>query len=297
MDWEVVISQYLEQCKQNSLDSKTLKAYRIDLKQFCEQVGMQPMTQEVIDSYVAELHKDFKPVKRKIASLRVFFRYLEETKRVAENPFQKVQVSIEEVSPETLPFAEIRELLATVERQCYQAKTENKRRMARRDVAVVQLLFQTGIRISELCSLTTEMVDLEKGILVLYGKGLRERKLQLDEKVQRVLKDYQAEFSEEIALCGYFFVNRGQKPLSEPVVRRVLQKYAVLGSQELAVTPKVLRNTLASHLLESGESLSYVQQLFGHSSVQVTERYSKDKKMITVACVRMPSLQEVRGGV
>lgn len=292
MDWEAVISQYLEWCKQNSLDRKTLKAYRIDLKQFCEQVGRQSITQEVVENYVTRLKRKFQPAttKRKIASLRAFFHYLEETKQVAENPFQKVQVSIEETSPKTLPYAAVGELLATMERQCYQAKTENKRRMARRDVAVIQLLFRTGIRISELCSLTTETVDLEKGVIILYGKGLRERKLQLEGTVLKVLKDYQSEFQEEMMSCGFFFVNRGQKPLSEPVVRRILRKYSAFGSQELEVTPKILRNTLASYLLESGESLSYVQQLFGHSSVQVTERYNKDNHLHTVNCVRVPSL-------
>lgn len=292
MDWELVISQYLEQCRQDSLDSKTLKAYRIDLKQFCEQVGTQKLTEKVVEEYVAELRKNFKPAttKRKIASLRTFFHHLEKTKQVAENPFQKVQMSIEKSSPETLPYSAIRELLVTVEKQCYQAKTENKRRMARRDVALMQLLFKAGIRISELCSLTTEMVDLEKGTIVLYGKGLRERKLQLEKEILKVLKDYQLEFSEEIVSCGFFFVNREQKPLSEQTVRRVLRKYVALSSQKLEVTPRVLRNTLASHLLESGESLSYVQQLLGHSSIQVTERYRKDRKVTTIACVRVPSL-------
>lgn len=296
MDLKTLIQQYLDYCKQRSLDSKTLKAYRLDLGQFSDHVdvsSVMEITPIVLEDFLNQLQQQFKPptVKRKIASLKLFFHYLDTMQLIEDNPFCKVQLSFSSTknSPETLPLAAIADLFAVVNNQCCEAKTEFQRKMALRDSAVIHLLFKTGIRISELCSLVQEDVDLKNGILSVHGKGLRNRQLKFGKNMLVVLQDYQRVFQEDIAACGYFFVNRDQKPLSDQIVRRLIQKYVSLGSSGRKVTPRVLRNTLAAYLLESGEDIHYVQRLFGHSSICVTEYYSKPVQESS-SCITVPSL-------
>lgn len=296
MNLKTLVQQYLDYCKQRSLDSKTLKAYRNDLGQFSDQVGVSnalEVTPVVLEDFFARLQQQFKPltVKRKIASLNVFFHYLDQMGLIEYNPFCKMQVSFSsyERSAETLPLTAIAELFTIVSNQCSQAKTELQRKMALRDLAVIHLLFKTGIRNSELCSLAPADVDLKNGILSVHGKRLRNRQLKVGKNMLIVLQDYQCVFQEDINACGYFFVNRGAIPLSDGAVRRLIQKYVSLGSLELKVTPKVLRNTFASYLLESGEDIHYVQRLFGHSSISVTEYYNKPVQEAS-SCITVPSL-------
>lgn len=296
MDLKTLIQQYLDYCKQRSLDSKTLKAYRLDLGQFSGYVNVSSVleiTPVVVENFLTQLQRQFKPptVKRKIASLKLFFHYLDNMQLIEENPFCEIQISfsLPENFPETLPLAVIADLFTVVNNQCCQAKTELQRKMALRDSAVIHLLFKTGIRISELCSLVQEDVDLKNGILSIHGKGLRNRQLKVGKNMLVVLQDYQRAFQEDIDACGYFFVNRDQKPLSDQVVRRLIQKYVPLDSSGRKITPKVLRNTLAAYLLESGEDIHYVQRLFGHSSINVTEYYSKPVQE-SFSCIAIPSL-------
>lgn len=173
------IENYLEFCKtQKRLDEKTLKAYRIDLRQFSEHFPIMKITEltsTILETYVASLHQQYAPktVKRKIASLKAFFHYLEYKELLEWNPLNKVQIKFREpiILPKTIPLHTIESILSTIYKQQTCAPTDYQRKNALRDAAVIELLFAIGIRISELCSLGINDVNLYDGTVRIYGKG------------------------------------------------------------------------------------------------------------------------------
>lgn len=181
------ISKYLEYCQyQKRLDEKTLKAYRIDLRQFSEQLpstDIPDISQAILEDYLICLHKNYKPktVKRKIASIKAFFHYLEYREVIEKNPFDKIQIKFREpvILPKTIPLHTVEVFLQTIYTQHDNAKTLYQKKNALRDAAVTELLFSTGIRISELCSLGMNDVNLYDGTILIYGKGDKERRLQI----------------------------------------------------------------------------------------------------------------------
>ena len=172
--------------KQRKLDEKTICAYRIDLKQFSEFNGQEElvMSREAIRKYILHLHDVYKQktVKRKIASLKAFYSYLEEEEIIEDSPMRKVRTEFreEKVLPRTIPYSTLETLLSYMYSLKLQTKnTESRTKLLNRDIAVVETLFATGIRISELCNLPQKNIDLEQGIFCIKGKGNKERYLQI----------------------------------------------------------------------------------------------------------------------
>lgn len=277
---EMNVRSYLEYCEvQKRLDGKTLKAYRIDLRQFLEQIVDTEITMDLLEGYIGKLHEEYKPktVKRKSASLKAFFHYLEYKEMIDRNPFNRIQVHFREpvILPKTIPLNVMEKFLGTIYRQVSNAETAYQKRNALRDAAVVELLFATGMRISELCTLKNGDVDLETGIVLIYGKGNKERIIQIgNEEVIGVLKKYRSDFRNEIGSCGYFFVNQSGRVLSDQAVRRMINKYAALAAIELHITPHMFRHTFATALLEADVDIRYIQEMLGHSSINITEIYT-----------------------
>lgn len=278
-----ILNQYLDYCQyQKRLDGKTRKAYRIDLNQFLSQTKLEhipEITSGIIENYVTELHKTYKPrtVRRKIASIKAFFHYLDYRDYMSLNPFSKIQIKFREplILPKTIPLHAVESLLVTIYQQRTLAKTIYQRRNALRDAAVIELLFATGIRISELCSLQIENVNLVEGNLLIYGKGSKERRLQIvNQNVCDILKEYSNDYQKEITKCNHFFVSQSGNPLSDQAVRRMIQKYTSLASISLHITPHMFRHTFATCLLEADVDIRYIQEMLGHSSIHVTEIYT-----------------------
>lgn len=135
-------------------------AYRIDLNQFSEWISIPDITKiasETLESHIGNLHTKYKPktVKRKISSLKAFFHYLEYKELIDRNPFSKIQVRFRApvILPKTIPLHTVETFLTTIYRQHDHAKTDYQKRSTLRDTAVTELLFATGMRISELCTL------------------------------------------------------------------------------------------------------------------------------------------------
>ena len=280
---QTLIAKYLEYCgTQKRLDEKTLKAYRIDLRQFSEQTSSQEITEitsETLEAYIAKLHQQYKPktVKRKIASIKALFHYLEYKDIIDRNPFNKIQVRFREpvILPKTIPLHTVETFLTTIYKQRSNAKTNYQKRNALRDAAVAELLFATGMRISELCTLKNEDVNLYEGIILIYGKGDKERRIQIgNDAVIHILEEYKNDFQTETESCKHFFANQSGKALSDQSVRRMIKKYTSLAAIDLHITPHMFRHTFATSLLEADVDIRYIQEMLGHSSINVTEIYT-----------------------
>lgn len=292
---EKTIKDYLVFCQyQKRLDAKTLKAYRIDLRQFREQIPeiyVSQLTTDMLETFISSLHQMYKPktAKRKLAALKAFFHYLEYKNVLEINPMNKIQTKFREpiTLPKIIPLHTIEHLLATMYRQKNLAKNSSQRKHILRDIAVIELLFSTGMRISELCSLTPADVNLYEGDILILGKGAKERRIQIgNENVIAALSEYQEKYYTEINECGYFFVSRLKKRLSEQAVRKMLNKYTSLASIDQHITPHMFRHSFATYLLEADVDIRYIQQMLGHSSINITEIYthvamSKQKDILT----------------
>lgn len=274
---------YLEYCRfQKCLDEKTLKAYRIDLRQFAGQnpdIDIAAVTSASLEQYIIGLHEQYKPktVKRKIASVKAFFHYLEYREIIEQNPFNKILIRFREpvILPKTIPLPTIELFLSTIYDQEKSAETAYQKRNALRDAAVSELLFATGMRISELCSLKIGDVNLYDGTILIYGKGSKERRIQIGtESVLQILAKYKSAFHAEIRSSNHFFVNQSGKALSDQSVRRMINKYTALASIDQHITPHMFRHTFATSLLEADVDIRYIQEMLGHSSINITEIYT-----------------------
>ncbi|MBR4982843.1 MAG: tyrosine-type recombinase/integrase [Lachnospiraceae bacterium] len=278
------INTYLEYCKfRKRLDTKTLKAYTIDLKQYTDfcisLLSTDSLSRNTIDQFITTLHKQYKPktVKRKIATLKAFFHYLEYIDILSVNPFSKLDTRFREpkLLPRTIPAHIIQNFLNTLYFQKERATTEYQRKCCIRDIAVIELLFATGMRISELCTLQPGNIDFTNNTILIYGKGSKERILQIgNPDVLDALSLYRKTFHKDIKICGYFFVNRLQHRLSDQSVRYMINHYANLAGIEQHITPHMFRHSFATLLLEQNVDIRYIQKILGHSSINTTEIYT-----------------------
>ncbi len=289
------VENYLEYCKnQKRLDTKTLRAYRTDLTQFCDhfpESDILKTTPEMLEQFFADLHQKYKPktVKRKIASLKALFHYFEYKGLIERNPFSKLHVKFREpiLLPKTIPLHTVETFLSTIYNQISSAKTAYQRKNALRDAAVIELLFATGIRISELCYLNVNDINLYDRSILIYGKGSKERKVQIgSDDVVNILEKYKSNYEKEINNCNYFFVTQNGNRLSDQAVRRMIKKYTSLAAIDLHITPHMFRHTFATSLLEADVDIRYIQEMLGHSSINVTEIYthvamSKQRDILT----------------
>ncbi len=294
-DLQILIDNYLEYCKnQKRLDPKTINAYRIDLSQFSKQniaPNASDITSDMLENYVATLHQKFKPktVKRKIASLKAFFHYLEYKEITIINPFNKIKLHFREpvILPKTIPLHTVETFLSAIYNQYHNAKNTYQRDCALRDVAVIELLFATGMRISELCSLKINDVNLYDRTVLIYGKGAKERLIQIgNDDVAKILNTYKSTFLTKMQKCHHFFANPNGTALSDQSVRRMIKKYTSLAGIELHITPHMFRHTFATSLLEADVDIRYIQEMLGHSSINITEIYthvamSKQRDILT----------------
>lgn len=277
-----LLKDYLKYCRTiKKLDPKTLKAYQIDLTQFQTFVLTQSdfTDKTAINEFISSLHEKYQPktTKRKIAALKAFFRYLIYEELISSNPFDKISVKFREpvILPRTIPEPIIEDLLSAMYHCQSQSRTEYQRNSVLRDIAVIESLFATGVRISELCSLRLQQVDLVSFRITIYGKGSKERMIQItNPDVKKILLEYYSAFKMDIASTGWFFINRLHQRLSEQSVRSMIVKYLKLAMVDMHITPHMFRHSFATLLLEADVDIRYIQKLLGHSSIKTTEIYT-----------------------
>lgn len=278
MELKKKVKAYLEYCEfRRELDKKTLKAYRIDLRQYIEYVCSDEPSKEKIEEYITELHKKYKQktVKRKIASIKAFYNYLEEEEFIVDNPFRKVKVKFRETMtlPRIIPREEIEHLLNYIY-SCVVEKDLSTYKYRLRDVAVIEVFFATGARVYEISNIRVENINLNTGLIRIMGKGGKERYIQIgNSEILEILRKYYNENKSAIKESGYFFVNNRGSRYTEQSIRLMLKKYTKLAGIDRNITPHMFRHSFATYLIEEGVDVSCVQQILGHSSIKTTQIY------------------------
>jgi integrase/recombinase XerD len=282
------IALFLAHCRYDkNLSPKTLQAYEIDLRQFTGHLSgkQSPPTLETLDKltlrdYIQNLfgRNAEKTIKRKVATLKVFLHFLEREDVIAVNPFRKMDVRIREARrlPRTVALADLRCLFRHLyeRKRLLQAVSSRAHRSVVRDIALLELLFATGARVSEVCRLKAEDIDLRQGSVRILGKGARERIIQIcDEETMAALRVHR-DLCTEGSCNGYFFRNRSGSHMSDQSVRAMLKSVARSAGLRVHVTPHMIRHSVATLLLERGVDIRYIQHLLGHTSISTTQIYT-----------------------
>ena len=281
---------FLFHCQyEKNLTEKTLKAYQIDLKQFFQflatekaVMGPEEVDKQSIRGFLKQITETAKPktIKRKMATLKAFFNFLEFEDLITVSPFRKMRIKITQDAhlPEVATLAEIKQLITHLYRQKQNVagRTPLGQKTLIRDIAIIELLFGTGIRVSELCNLTQNALNLELGVVNIWGKGRRERQVPLcDGKLIEAMRAYETAFEKDLQETPHYFVNRFGKKVSEQSVRILLEKHTKAAGLTKRITPHTLRHTIATLLLENGVDIRNIQYLLGHSTILTTQLYTK----------------------
>ena len=272
-----LIAGYLETGEyEKQLSPDTIKAYRIDLRQFVDFTEGAWADKDMLNQYIKYLNQHFAPrsVKRKLASIRAFYHEMEISGELEANPFDKLHIRIH--SPQQLPRIIPEQIVQALLQSAYDAYTQGCREVLR-DILVLELLFSTGLRVSELCALSQDTFLLsDSGLrLLVKGKGRKERIIQITtSELLQLAQTYCDVFSMEIQEQGAILFNQRGRPLSPQSVRRIINKYLSRIGVSNHVTPHMFRHTFATSLLEAGMDIRYIQSLLGHSSISITQIYT-----------------------
>lgn len=270
------IEKYLDYCDSHKrLSQHTLKAYKIDLKQFYESLKDQELEKNKLLTYFDGLHDRYKPksVKRKIASINAFFEYLRYEEIIDDNPLRYIHLGFksEKVLPRIISTHDLNIFFNQLYSQYSDELTPYKKFNVLRNIAVMELMISTGMRISEVSHLKTEDIHLNEKYVRIYGKGSKERILQIDnDKVLHALNNYKEIREDNI----YFFINRQGKRFSEQAIRTMIYKICKQAQMTQQITPHMFRHSFATMLLEEDVDIRYIQKILGHSSITTTQIYT-----------------------
>lgn len=263
---------------EKGLAKNTVEAYSRDLGQVSEHLlaqgvmAWQDVKPTELRSYVAGLrHKGLAPatIARQMVTVRRLFRFLEAEGVVKENPTPALLFKAgPRKLPHTLSAAEIDALLN---------QPETRVPLGARDRAMLELLYASGLRVSELVSLRLQQVNFQGNYLTVKGKGAKVRAVPFGqparEKVFSYVNDVRPRLL-KLKSSPYLFTNRSGKPLSRQGFWKIIRRYAARAGIDKTVTPHTLRHCFATHLLEGGADLRSVQTMLGHADISTTQIYT-----------------------
>jgi integrase/recombinase XerC len=261
--------KYLEIEKNSS--KHTLRAYRKDLDLFSTYVKKKPEEIDLIDvrGFIAQQIKNGlnkTTSSRRLATVRSFINFLYREGYIKSNPARLVS------SPKKviyLPkFLSVDDVFSLIE------KPEGIGPMPSRDRAILELLYSSGLRVSELVGLNVDDINTREGLVKIRGKGKKERIVPIGSKAIDAIKSYMVEKILLKKKDKAMFLNRRDTRLSERGVRRIVMKYARMIGINSPIGPHTLRHTFTSHLLQAGADLRVIQELLGHSSLSTTQKYT-----------------------
>ncbi len=262
---------YLQDIKKFS--AHTIKAYRQDITQFLNYMDKHNLAiqKEGIRDFISEIFiktRNKTTVSRKIYAIKSFFIFLLKNGIIDKNPVDAISIpKIDKKIPEILTIEEMTAFLDQL---------PEKNFIQLRNKAIFELLYATGLRISELTHLKPTDIDFENRLLRVMGKGKKERIVPFNNTARDILSSYYREMKKtNKTSCDYIFVNMRGNRITERSIERILQdSYRQVMQSEKRVYPHLFRHSFATHLLQRGANLRIIQELLGHSNLSTTERYT-----------------------
>lgn len=278
-------------CRRKGLSSHTIRAYQSDLRDFDiwqSSQNTQGLGGDNLEAWLGEMRsRNYAPatIKRKLATLKVALNWLKDMGCIKKNPFHSLKLTIK--LPKRLPRALSRSELTTLFRQAEQeARHQNSFRKKTIRLAL-EVMFVTGVRVSELCSIKLKDIDLESGAIKVKGKGNRERQVYIiNDNTLLILIDYIKTRANHTISSSTLLLTSRSTAATPDFIRRNLHELAQHAEINRRVTPHMLRHSAATQLLERGVDIRYVQRLLGHSSISTTEIYTHVSNASLKACLR-----------
>jgi len=267
---------------ENGFSEHTLRAYHKDLLQFDNFLkvekysSLETINHLLLRRFLAVLRsKNYSKttIARKLASIRSFFKFLIREGELASNPFEMLRTPKQDKKlPHFLSINEVDVLLETPDRSTV---------MGLRDMAIMETLYSTGIRVSELVGLDEGNIDFFAGMIKVQGKGKKERLVPIGSHAIKAINEYldsrsksKKEEEEKVSRSEPLFLNKFGGRLTARSVARSLNKYLKMSGVNLLTSPHTFRHSFATHLLDKGADLRSVQEMLGHSSLSTTQVYT-----------------------
>ena len=276
---ESLIQEFIDYLgHEKGLATNTLESYGRDLRQYHGFLSgkstqtLEDASQATIVAYLMHLRKQGKAtatIARRLAALKAFYQFLVKENYVTQDPTDDLaSPKLERKLPKVLTVQEVERLLT---------QPDYSTPAGKRDKAMLELLYATGMRVSELVNLNIDNVDLQEGFIRCVGKGSKERIVPMGQIAILAVKDYSENARlkliadpKELAV----FVNHHGKRLTRQGFWKIVKKYAVQAKIRKEITPHTLRHSFATHLLENGADIRSVQEMLGHADISTTQIYT-----------------------
>lgn len=279
-----IIQGYLQYLRiEQGLAVNTIQSYKRDLNKFCHYLGENKVSsfdtvkKSDIQAYLTLLNQEklaTSSISRMISALRQFHKYLVQEKVIMQNPMDDLKLPKKKQGlPKSLSMAEVEQLLNA---------PDTKTVLGLRDRAILEVLYATGLRVTELVTLTLTELHLDLGFIQTIGKGDKERIVPLGEEatfwIQEYLTTSRPTLSRGRVNSPYLFLNFHGKGFSRQGIWKNLKNLVRETGINKNVSPHMLRHSFATHILENGADLRIVQELLGHSDISTTQIYTHISK-------------------
>jgi len=263
---------------ERNLSPRTLEAYQRDLKHYLsfivdkDIISLSNISQMHIREYIRSLNEKglaASSIARIFSSIRSYHKFLSAENYVNENP---TLILTSPKAPKKLPHVLMEEEISAI----INAVVETFQ-YAKRDKAIIEMLYSCGLRVSELCALSLNNLYLNDDIIRIMGKGSKERLLPVGGRAKIFLNDYLIHCRPGIQKdkgSSSVFLSRNGNPLTRAMINNILRKWSQVAGISKSVSPHTLRHSFATHLLEGGADLRFVQALLGHSDISTTQIYT-----------------------
>ena len=267
MNWNGMIEDFLSYIgAEKGLSVNTIEAYGRDIHHFCGGLKGEASEEKVIAHLARLKEKGYASasVYRALMALRVFFRFLKREGFLEKDPTELLESpKMWQLIPEVLTTEEVEALLEAPDRESEEGM---------RDRALLETLYATGVRASELCGLN--VYDVGEGSIKVLGKGGKERRVPMGEEALDAIDRYLAKWREETKENAPLFVTKKGKRLNRSALWERVKFYAKKVGIEKEISPHTLRHSFATHLLDHGADLRVIQEMLGHADIGTTDRYT-----------------------
>ena len=257
------------------LSANTISAYESDITQFLEFTGENIINNDLIELFItSELNDKSDNSKiRKISSIHQYIDWFNLDNKEYQIVIEKVSLKKGSYLPETISISDINRLINVYDHTNY---------MNSRNLTLIDFMYSTACRVSELCDVRVSDLDFEEDFVKLFGKGSKQRIVPIGSELKINLSKY-LKFRDELNTQEpYLFLSKNINQLDRTAIFRIIKKSATLSDTALSVHPHTLRHSAATHMLEAGCDLRTLQELLGHTSVSTTKIYTKLTKEFLV---------------